>query len=203
MHTNQLKIVGCGGHSKVVIDALLLCDHSFQISLCDSNKELLGKEIHGLLIDSEMESLADFIGFVHIAIGNNQARQKVYELASLKSRLFTIIHPSALISKYMQVEEGAFIAAGAILGPESFIGKGSIINHGAVVDHEVKVGAWSHIAPNSTLGGNVKVGNNVLVGSGAVVLPGVTVGDGAIIAAGAVVIKDVKENTIVRGVPAV
>ena len=203
MHINKLKIVGCGGHSKVVIDALSLCAHSFQISLCDSNKDLLGKEVGGLLIDSTMESLSDFDGFIHVAIGNNQVRKSIYKLINLKNNLFTIIHPAAVVSKSAQIEGGSFIAARAILGPESFVGKGCIINHAAVVDHEVKIGAYSHIAPNSTLGGNVKVGKGVLVGSGAVVLPGITIGDGAIIGAGAVVIKDVKENTLVKGVPAV
>ncbi|BCA94921.1 acetyltransferase [Legionella antarctica] len=203
MHTNQLKIVGCGGHSKVVIDALSLCKHSFQISLCDSNKDLLGKELSGLLIDSTMESLADFDGFIHVAIGNNQVRKSIYKLINLKTGLFTVIHPAAVISKLARIENGSFIAARAILGPESYIGEGCIVNHGAVVDHEVKIGSYSHIAPNSTLGGNVTVGEGVLVGSGAVILPGITIGDGAIIAAGAVVIQNVKENTLVKGVPAV
>lgn len=49
---------------------------------------------------------------------------------------------------------------------------------------------------------NVYIGNNVFVGSNVVILPGITIHDGAIIAAGAVVVKDVKSNTIVGGVPA-
>ncbi len=48
----------------------------------------------------------------------------------------------------------------------------------------------------------MKSGNNVWIGSNATILPGVTIGDGAIIGANAVVTKDVKENTIVAGVPA-
>lgn len=203
MHTNQLKIIGCGGHSKVVIDALLLCEHSYQISLCDSNKDLLGKEIFGLLIDSTMESLEDFKGLIHVAIGNNKVRQELFKLLNTQMSLLTIIHPSASISNHANIEEGSFIAAKTVVGPESSIGEGCIINHGAVVDHEVTIGAYSHIAPNSTLAGNVNIGKGVLIGSGAVVLPGITIGDGAIIAAGAVVIKDVIKNTQVMGVPAV
>lgn len=203
MHTNQLKIVGCGGHGKVVIDALSLCDHSLQISLCDSNKELVGKEIYGLLIDSTMDSLVHFNGFVHVAIGSNKVRERIFNFLTSETGLYTIAHPDASISKHAFIAEGSFIAAKTVLGPECSIGRGCIINHGAIVDHEVQVGAFSHIAPNSTLGGNVTIGQGVLVGSGAVVLPGVTVGDGAIIAAGAVVIRDVKANTLVKGVPAV
>lgn len=48
----------------------------------------------------------------------------------------------------------------------------------------------------------IKIGNNVWIGNRAIIMKGVTIGDGAIIAAGAVVTKDVKENSIVAGVPA-
>lgn len=203
MHTKQLKIVGCGGHSKVVLDALSLQDCLFQISLCDSNKDLLGKEVQGFFIDSTMESLANHSGLIHLAIGSNQARRNIIQLMNSETSLFTILHPAAVVSRTSYIDDGAFIAARSILGPESYIGKACIINHGAVIDHEVTVGECSHIAPNSTLGGRVTIGKGVLVGSGAVILPGITVGDGAVIAAGAVVLHDVKENTTVKGVPAI
>jgi len=115
MHTDHLKIIGCGGHGRVVIDALSLCAHSFKISLCDSNKKLLGNELYGLLIDSTLESLADFKGFAHVSIGDNQIRQVVYKLLNLETTLLTIIHPAALISKYATIEPGSFIAAKAII----------------------------------------------------------------------------------------
>jgi sugar O-acyltransferase (sialic acid O-acetyltransferase NeuD family) len=203
MHTDRLKIVGCGGHCKVVLDALSLCEHLCHITLCDSDRELLGKELYGFLIDSTMESLSDFSGKIHIAIGTNKVRERIFNQINAFSSLYTVIHPAAVISKLAHVEQGSFIAAQAVLGPECYIGKSSIINHGAVVDHEVKVGDFSHIAPNSTLGGCVTVGKGVLIGAGATILPGVTIGDGAIIAAGAVVLNDVKEHTTVMGVPAV
>ncbi|HAT1894504.1 acetyltransferase [Legionella pneumophila] len=202
MHT-KLKIIGCGGHCKVVIDALSLTQHSLQVSLCDSNKSLLGQDVCGVLVDSTMDSLSDYIGYVHVSIGNNQVRKNVADLMNSKANLFTITHPAAIIATSASVGVGSFIAAQAILGPDCEVGEGCIINHSAIVDHEVIVGSYSHIAPNSTLGGRVKVGERVLVGAGAVVLPGVIIGDGATIGAGSVVVKDVKKNTVVKGVPAV
>jgi sugar O-acyltransferase (sialic acid O-acetyltransferase NeuD family) len=203
MYTN-LKIVGCGGHSKVVIDALTLSRHTLEnISLCDRDVNLHGKEIYGIPIDSSIESLSDYVGYVHISIGNNKIRSNIIRLLHPDSILFTIIHPAAIIAKSAHIDPGVFIAARAILGPDSHVGVGCIINHGAIIDHEVTIGSCSHIAPNSTLGGNVKIGDRVLIGAGAVVLPGITIGNGAIIGAGSVVVKDVKQDTIVKGVPAV
>lgn len=201
MHT-KLKLIGCGGQAKVVLDALSLSNHSYHISLCDSNEDLLDTEFCGYLIDSTMEHLSDYSGFVHVCIGNNKVRKIVYD--SLHSQLvpLTLTHPKAVMSPSSHLGKGSFLAALSILGPESRIGRGCIINHGAIVDHEVMIGDYSHIAPNSTLGGAVQIGSGVLVGAGAVVLPGVSVGDGAIIAAGAVVIKDVESHTMVKGVPA-
>lgn len=203
MNETQLKIVGCGGHSKVVIDALSLYAPSLKLTFCDRNKDLLGTEINGIPVDSTMETLSDFLGYVHVAIGSNKIRQNIFNAFDLNTLFFTVIHPAAIISKSAQIGHGAFIAARAILGPESFVGDGCIINHGAVVDHEVRIGTCAHIAPNSTLGGNVTVGNGVLVGAGAVVLQGVNLGEGAVVAAGAVVIKDVPAYTTVKGIPAV
>ena len=49
----------------------------------------------------------------------------------------------------------------------------------------------------------VVIGDNVWVGARSVILPGVTIGNNVVIAAGAVVTKDIPDNSLVAGVPAV
>lgn len=49
----------------------------------------------------------------------------------------------------------------------------------------------------------ITIGDNVWIGGGAFINPGVTIGNGAVVASGAVVTKDVPENALVAGVPAV
>lgn len=80
------------------------------------------------------------------------------------------------------------------------IGDGSLIGHRVVLaslNHDLDPAKRSSLSPSP-----IRIGKNVWIGAGAIVLAGVTVGDGAVIAAGAVVTKDVKENTIVGGIPA-
>jgi maltose O-acetyltransferase len=48
----------------------------------------------------------------------------------------------------------------------------------------------------------ILIGDDVWIGSHAVIMPGISIGKGAVIGAGSVVTKDVKEHTIVAGVPA-
>ena len=48
----------------------------------------------------------------------------------------------------------------------------------------------------------VLIGNHCWIGANAMILKGVKIGDGAIVSAGSIVTKDVKERTLVAGVPA-
>lgn len=50
--------------------------------------------------------------------------------------------------------------------------------------------------------GCIEIMDNVYIGANAIILPNVKIGSNVIIGAGAVVTKDVKENSVVAGVPA-
>ena len=52
-------------------------------------------------------------------------------------------------------------------------------------------------------GGFVSVGRGSVIGTGAVILPGVSIGANAVVAAGSVVTRDVGDNCLVMGNPAV
>lgn len=49
---------------------------------------------------------------------------------------------------------------------------------------------------------NVVIGNNVFIGAGVIILPGVHIGDNVIIGAGSIVSKDIPENSVAIGAPA-
>ena len=197
----SLLIFGAGGHGRVLVDAALLMNRWSRIvvsdrKLPDNQSELLpGIELLTVLTTQALDIS------VHIAIGNNQFRQREAGAWGLE-RLVSVVHPGAIVSVFSSVGAGCFVAAGSVVGPSAHVGMGVIVNHGAVVDHDVLVGSFSHIAPNASLGGHVKLGQRVLIGSGAVVLPSIVIGDDVTVGAGSVVNTNLLEPGTYAGIPA-
>jgi sugar O-acyltransferase (sialic acid O-acetyltransferase NeuD family) len=204
MHTNKIFLVGAGGHSKVVLDALLESGALLSnVRICDEAPNLQGT----VFMDCVIESIAhanDMAGSLfHLAIGKGDVRRRLFpELKALGAIPLMVRHPSASVSRYSILGAGCFIAARSVVAPGAILGDSVILNHGAIVDHDCEVGDFSHIAPNATLGGRVRIGSGVLIGAGANILPGVTIGTGAVIGAGAVVTADIYAGEIHVGIPA-
>lgn len=82
------------------------------------------------------------------------------------------------------------------------IGENVRIDNLVHIAHGAKIGEESYIVANSTVCGSVVLGRGVWVAPNSVINQKLTVGDYAVIGSGAVVVKDVKANTTVAGVPA-
>lgn len=196
----SLLVFGGGGHGRVVADAAMACRRWRHILASDRNPERARGELLPGVPFVDAEILAITAAAVHVAIGDNAARER--EAKVMARSLATVYHPSAVISAQARVGNGCFLAASCVVATGATVDDGAIINHGAVVDHDARVGAYSHVAPNATLGGAVALGMRVLVGAGAVILPGVSVADDVIIGAGSVVQSTIAASGVWAGVPA-
>jgi sugar O-acyltransferase (sialic acid O-acetyltransferase NeuD family) len=204
MHTKTVYVLGAGGHSRVVIDALQLLGYSAHaIRVRDDRQDLHGSTLLGCTVEAPTCPAEGLIGWVHAAVGSAKIRKLLLHQSKLPpDRWLKVIHPRACVAASASLGPASLVAAQAVIGPCVQIQAGVIVNHGAVVDHDCYVGAFSHIAPCASLGGSVRVGERVLIGAGSRVMPGVRVGDDAVIGAGAVVLKDVPAGQIWTGVPA-
>ena len=117
-------------------------------------------------------------------------------------RLSTVVHPSAVLGRAVDLGAGCQIMAGAVVQAGTVLGTGVVINTRASVDHEVRLEAYAFVSPGAVLCGGVIVGIGAFVGAGAIVMPGVILGQGATVGAGAVVLADVAAGTVVTGNPA-
>jgi sugar O-acyltransferase (sialic acid O-acetyltransferase NeuD family) len=203
MPTERIFLIGAGGHSMVVLDALELSGTKAEVRILDESVERVGKHVLNLTVqrfDPGMKMAGERF---HVCIGHNDARARLFEALKIAGGSpSTIVHPVATIARSAHIGNGTFVAARAIVAPVAVVGEGVIVNHGTIVDHECVVGNYCHLAPGVTLAGNVQVGSRVFIGAGANVLPGINIGDAATIGAGAVVTADVPRGATYVGVPA-
>jgi sugar O-acyltransferase (sialic acid O-acetyltransferase NeuD family) len=189
-------VQGGGEHARVVLDCLLAIGANVR-ALFDPkyNGDLFGVPQRGAY-DAAFEPHARAV----VAIGNNATRQRV--AGQTRHAFATVVHPSALVSRFAQVGEGSMVLHGSIIQAQTLVGCHVIVNTGARVDHDCVLGDYVHVAPGAVLCGTVQVGAGSLIGAGAVVLPGRCIGRGATVGAGAVVTRDVPDFVTVAGNPA-
>ena len=112
-----------------------------------------------------------------------------YHLQSRSAEIFAVdIHPAAQFGAGIMLDHGT----GLVAGETSRVGDGCSILHGVTLGGTGK----------TVLDRHPKIGKNVLIGAGAKILGNIKIGDGARIASGSVVLKDVKAQCTVAGIPA-
>lgn len=202
--TKQLVIVGASGHGKVIAD--IAEQLGFIVKFYDDAYPNKTNIKHWAI----QGTCADLIALhttpidVVVAIGNNEIRQQKIQLLQKNSfNLITLIHPTAVISKYAVIAAGTVVFAGAIINAFAKVGEGCIINTSAVVEHDCTIGDFTHICPNVALAGGVIVGSKSWVGIGSQVRQLITIGDNCLIGAGSTVVKNIPKNVTVFGSPAV
>lgn len=200
---DKLLIIGANGHGKVVADIALKLNKWQSIAFLDDNENIessMGIDVIGKTKDAFMyvEDYDIFVG-----IGNNTIREKIQRMLEAEDATIpTLIHPSAIIGKQVELGFGSVVMAGAVINCCSKIGNGCIINTSVTIDHDNFIDDYVHISPGSHLAGTVRVGRSSWLGIGSIVSNNVNIFSGCIVGAGAVVVRDITETGNYVGVPA-
>lgn len=200
-----LVILGSGGHASVLVD--ILAETEEIVGYVDHKPSDMLKGIPYVGTDEELINhyLPSSIKLVNGlgSVGDLEPRHRIFKYFKKQGYVFqNVIHSSAIISQHAIIEEGVQILAGAIVQRDSHIFANSIINSGSIVEHHSQIKTSVHVAPRVVIGGNCLIGELCHIGIGATIMQGIHIGDGSLVGAGSVVIKNVKENSQVMGVPA-
>jgi len=199
MKNKKILIAGTGGFAKEVlclIDDLGLLDKVEAFIEPDFIFENYSKpfSIQGIPV-KPYSYLKPKKHLVTVAIGESKIREKIVtnQLPS-NTNYISLIHPSAVISKWNEIGEGAIICAGTIITCDVSIGKFSHLNLQTTIGHDSVIGDYFTSAPSVNISGNCTIGNHVYFGTAAVIKQGLTVAKNTTIGMGAIVTKNIQEE---------
>lgn len=157
-------------------------------------------EVMGIKVIRQSEFLPENYDVV-VAIGDPAARKKVVSSLPSNTTYTTIIHPSVVMSSWVQIGEGSIITAGTILTCNIIIGKHAQLNLHTTIGHDCIIGDYFTTAPAANISGNCAFGNQVYIGTNVAIKQGVKIPSDTTIGMGAVVVKDITTAGIYIGNP--
>jgi len=188
----SIYIYGASGHGLVVADIAKACGYKKIIFIDDGDNKYPAFK--------DMKHTKDIP--IALGIGNNAIRKQLFQ--KIKTDGFsvtTLIHPSAIISSSVIIEEGSVVMPNVVINANSKIGCGVIINSASVIEHENTIEDFVHISPNVALAGNVTIKKESHIGIGSCVIQGINIGKNTMIGAGSVVIEDIGDKKVAVGNP--
>lgn len=206
----SVVVVGAGGFGR---EALEIFKDQNRVSktwdilgFIDEDERLRGKIINGYPVLGSLDWLKehnnDNLGCV-VAIASCEVRKQVVErLQEIGINFYNAIHPSVIMSEFVEMGNDVIICAGSILMVDIKIGDHVHIEINCTVSHDVTIGSYCRLNPTAIINGNNHLGEGVNVGAGATFIQDISVGSWSTIGAGAVVIEDIPEKVVAVGVPA-
>ncbi|MGL5122744.1 MAG: acetyltransferase [Fusobacteriaceae bacterium] len=196
----KLIILGAGGFSKSIIDALDEKEYEL-VGFIDSYKK--GEHQGYKILSNSIENIEEPNNYIYfIGIGEPKTREEYfYKLKKYNLKLANIIDKTAILSRNITIGEGVFIGKMVIVNADVILEDNVVLNTRALIEHGNQIGAHTNISTNSVLNGDVKVGKSTFIGSCTVVNGQLKIGSNSIIGSGSVVIKDIENNLVVAGSP--
>lgn len=209
-----MTLIGCSKHKIVILGASLFAEEIADVlsdmegyevvgfvegrdrKRCES--KLLGLPIHWI---DDIAPLRDSCRSV-CAVGSTERKGFIEQAAAQGLRFVIVVHPSAQVSRTVEIGEGTIISRGVIIASHTRIGRHVVVNRGCLVGHHVNIGDYVTISPGSNISGKTNVGDSTFVGMGAIIIDGISVGSHSVVGAGSVVTRDIPDNVVAFGVPA-
>lgn len=200
MSGQKLALIGAGGFAKEVAEVAEL--NGFEVTGCYSQTPGNFSALHKGYLDELLRDRAQYQGAI-LGVGGvdrrsiARRRTLVDWLSKANIACPSIVSPSAVRSKGVDVGAGAFVAHGVILGVDAVLKSFCVVNSGAIIGHDAVIGVNAICAPGAFLGGVSEVGEDALIGPLSKVLQGAKIGRDVVLGVGCVALRSLPDGSTV------
>lgn len=205
----EIYALGIGHNTPVFIDLAEACGYQI-IGLYHYDCSKTGFEAYGFCVQGSFDDLLaceslEGKNFL-LTMGDSNIRKELFDKIIAKGgKVPSLIHPAAIVSKYASIS-----SLGVYIGPFTYVQANSSIADNVVVlshvniSHDTTIGQGSFIAGGCMIGAYTEVEDFTFIGQHVTSISGKVrkIGNNAFIGAGAVLTNDVREGSLVMGVPA-
>jgi len=137
-----------------------------------------------------------------ICVGESELRKRVRDSLPKKTKYFSFVHPTSIVSDDIKIGEGTYIGPYSILTVNIALGSHCLLNRGVQIGHDSKIGDFFSAMPGSVVSGNCNIGDCVYLGSNSSVREKISICDNTIIGLSSGVVKNIETTGTYVGVPA-
>jgi sugar O-acyltransferase (sialic acid O-acetyltransferase NeuD family) len=209
MGLQKIVIIGAGGFGREVLDVF------DAVNSIKSTYDMIGYVVdpqYGTSVTyvNDKPILGGFDWFTKhkndvqaiCGVGIPELRKRLVESAKEMGVNFcSIVHPNAILTRWVTIGEGTVITAGCILTNQIRIGNHVHVNLDCTIGHDVIIEDFATLGPGVHVSGNVVLGEGCYIGTGANIIEKKQIGAWSIVGAGSTIVTDVLKNTTVVGVP--
>ena len=205
----DIVIVGVGGLGREIaewVEDINEVKPAFRLlGFLDDDASKHGTNRHDLPVLGGVDWLAARSGSIAtvVGLGNPAPKRRIVERLRVHSAGFpSIVHPNAVVGRYVEVGEGCVVCPGVLITTDIRIGAFVTFNFGLTVGHDATIENYVTLAPGVNISGYVKVREGADLGANVATVPSVEIGAWSIVGAGASVTRSLPANCTAVGVPA-